>query len=74
MAYDRLEPFGEQRADYRNAMLMALVANRTGNGEHEFEAAEFMPEFGVDEDEEEAEQAVRVREKARAIFGALGAK
>ncbi len=33
-----------------------------------------MPDFLTDPDDAEREQALRVREKARAIFGALGAQ
>lgn len=63
MAYYRLEPFGEERADLRNAMLMALVSNAFGN---ESTVSEFMPQFdGVNEDEAD------ISEKAKSIFGMM---
>lgn len=63
MAYYRLEPFGEERADLRNAMLMALVSNAFGN---EAEVSDYMPQFdGVNEDEAD------VSDKAKSIFGMM---
>jgi hypothetical protein len=40
MAYSRVEPFGEERADWRNANLMALVA--MGLGAKNVKPADFM--------------------------------
>ncbi len=70
LAYYRLEPFGEERADLRNARLMALLAQINGDGSREFSPADFMPDFGsvgLDRTEE-----VDVAEKARALFGGFG--
>lgn len=55
-------------------MLMALVANLMSNGEKQYCSEDFMPDFLTDPDDAEREQTLRVREKARAIFGALGAQ
>jgi len=49
MAYYSLEPFGEERADLRFGMLMALLANINRDPEKRREpytAEEFMPKFG----------------------------
>lgn len=47
VAYDRLEPFGETRADLRAAIATATTANawRGGKG-RAFEVSDFMPTFG----------------------------
>lgn len=44
MAYDRLEPFGESRADYREASHMAMIANMNRKkGARRLEPSDFMP-------------------------------
>ena len=48
MAYAAIEPFGEQRADLRNAMSMALIANVNRDGKktpRAFKPHDFMPDF-----------------------------
>lgn len=50
MAYYTLDPFGEERADLRAAMICALLANINRDPEKRKEAytaEEFMPRFGV---------------------------
>jgi len=47
-AYFRLEPFGEERADLRAAIVAATVANTARDRKRRrrpFQAAEFMPHF-----------------------------
>lgn len=68
MAYFRLEPFGEERADLRSARLMALLAQINSDGSREFSADDFMLDFDGDGDELEE---VKVADKARAIFGGM---
>lgn len=49
MAYYTLDPFGEERADLRMGMLMALIANVNRDPQKRKEAytaEEFMPKFG----------------------------
>lgn len=48
MAYYELDPFGEERADLRNAMAMALTANVNRDAKKQrkpFSATDFMPKF-----------------------------
>ena len=47
MAYAAIEPFGEERADLRNAMMMALTANvhRDHKKSSPAKAQDFMPDF-----------------------------
>jgi len=54
MAYDRLEPFGEERADLRAGIVASTVATGFHGGKRLFRPREFMPEFDYrlpDEDE-----------------------
>ena len=48
MAYYRLEPYGEERADLRNARLLAMLATVNGDGSKDYSAADFMMDFGSD--------------------------
>ncbi len=43
MAFDAIEPFGDMRADYRNGILAALVANALGGEQAAYTAIDFMP-------------------------------
>ena len=48
MAYARLEPFGEERADLRMAILAALIANVNRDPKKKsspYEVSDFMPKF-----------------------------
>lgn len=47
-AYSEVEPFGEERADVRAAIIAATVANasRTKRGQRAFKIGDFMPEYG----------------------------
>lgn len=48
MAYFRLEPFGEERADVRSAIVAATVANMARDPKRRsrpFQPSQFMPRF-----------------------------
>lgn len=46
MAYARLEPFGEERADLRAGIVAATIANVfRGEGSPEYKPHQFMPSF-----------------------------
>lgn len=47
MAYDRIEPFGEHRADLRAGIIASTIANvnRTKKTDKEYKPVEFMPTF-----------------------------
>lgn len=48
-AYYTLEPFGEERADYRNAILCTLIANALqGKRGRRAKPKDFMPDFTVE--------------------------
>ena len=56
MAYWELEPFGEERADYRMATLAALIANTNRDPDkcpEPFTTENFMPQFGPQDDKQE---------------------
>jgi len=46
MAFARVEPFGEQRADLRSAIIACTMANAwRGKNQPAFKPADFMPRF-----------------------------
>ncbi len=48
-AFSRLEPFGEDRADFRAAMICCTMANAwRGKGDPAFKPQDFMPFLEVD--------------------------
>lgn len=51
MAYERLEPFGETRADLRAGIISSITANvhRTSNDDPITKPADFMPRFWEEE-------------------------
>ncbi len=48
LQYNKLEPFGDERADYRSAIIACTLANIHGRkkGQKPFKPADFMPKFG----------------------------
>lgn len=73
IAFSRLQPFGEQRMDYRFAMLAALVSNLWTDGKKKrWKPEEFMPDFEKAMDEvENAPAPVTVVDKVKNFFGML---
>jgi len=55
MAYYRLDPFGEDRADLRNAMLSVVCASPYSK--KKLEVSHFLPKFG--EEKKEPEQGMK---------------
>lgn len=49
MEYSRLEPFGEERGDIRNAMLLQFLSNALGS-KRKTKLSDFMPQFNSQED------------------------
>jgi len=46
LAYGQIEPWGEQRADMRNALVCCILANaHRGKNQAAFKVDDFMPEF-----------------------------
>ena len=47
MAFNSIEPFGEERADVRSAMICCLLANiNRGKGKKAYKISDFMLDFG----------------------------
>ena len=47
IAYSTLEPFGEERADLRSAIVACLIANTNrGKNQRPYKETDFMPKFG----------------------------
>jgi hypothetical protein len=77
MAFAKIQPFGEVRADFRFASLQALIANtnRDPKKSKPFTHEAFMPDFerAIDEleEQEEVPEHARVWQKIKSVFGAL---
>lgn len=75
MAFYRIQPFGERRADFRFGSLQALMANvnRDPKKSKEFTPDMFTPDFEKALDEQEAQDAIPAHEqvwnKIRSVFG-----
>jgi hypothetical protein len=71
MAYERLEPWGEERADLRTGILASLVANVTrGKDQKAFGPADFMPDFEPKEEREGGKAGQQdLISKAMSVFG-----
>lgn len=69
-AYYQVEPFGQEREDIGHAITAATVANVFGGGKRTFGIADFLPQFGQDEDEGELwQQQLAMVEMLNAAFG-----
>ena len=63
-AYCNLEPFGEERADYRAAMGVAATYNVwRDKGQAEIDPADVMPQFGAEPEEEKKPSGVSAQLK-----------
>lgn len=76
MAYARIEPWGEERADLRMAILAAAVANfsqwKRRDGKP-WQPSEFLPRLGRHPDEQEIDHR-SVAEGIKAMFEAIDVK
>jgi hypothetical protein len=67
MAFYRLEPYGEERADLRAGIIASTIANANrGKNQKVFKPSDFIARF--DPPDEEAEAALMI-EKVRAALG-----
>ena len=67
LAYARLEPWGEERADLRAGIVASTIANvNRGKGQKAYNPQDFMPKF---EQETEEEARARLIAKARQALG-----
>ena len=65
MAYDRINPFGESRADYRAAIIASTVASaHLGSN---LPPSDFMPDFSGEEKPSPQEQ--KVNSQVKEAFG-----
>lgn len=56
MAFSQVEPFGEERADWRSAIVACIVANANrGKDQKPFEVSDFMPKFDPPKEQTEDE-------------------
>lgn len=72
MQYYELEPFGEERADLRAAIVAATVANANRRkGKRAFKPADFMPRFKQQAEPQSWEDQLRLVEMLNAAFGGV---
>lgn len=68
MAYEKLEPWGESRADLRAGIIASTFANIFRNKEKQrkpYNITDFMPSF---EPEDEQDQVAKLLAKAKSVF------
>ncbi len=76
MAFYRLEPFGEERADLRAGIVAATVANANrGKRGRVLKPTDFMPFQKVDEQRRRRKpDSKKLSQQARAVFGSIAQK
>lgn len=76
MAFARLEPFGEGRADLRTGIVAATVANvHRAHGERALKAEDFMPDFEAEaEAEDQPEDWERLLSRVEMLNAAFGGR
>lgn len=70
LAYYQLEPFGDERADLRMAILASLIANANRDKKKRkkaFDPKDFIPQFG--KEAQTPEQQLAIVEMLNAMFG-----
>lgn len=69
LAYHQIDPWDEERADWRAGMVAAVIANTNG-GRGKFRPSDFMPKFDqVTADPQTPEQMLRIAMRANAALG-----
>lgn len=73
MAYDRLEPFGEQRGDVRTAIVAQTVANtHRGPKQKPYKLDAFLPKYGDRATPDKTpDQLLAIAEMLNAAFGGV---
>lgn len=75
MAYYRIEPWGEERADYRAGTVAATVVNVNRTKGKPAKPDDFMPKFGVKHaPAPEATERQMIAADVRSVFSALKRK
>jgi hypothetical protein len=60
MAYERLEPWGDYRADVRSAIIASTIANAHRSSKSKaYSVDDFMPKFGKNEQEKTLDDEIR---------------
>lgn len=77
MLYAQVEPFGEERADLRSAIVASTVANVQRDPKQQREpytAQDFMPRFEPPEEPDPEERWRRILQKVEHLNAALGGR
>ena len=70
MEYAKLEPFGEERADLRAAIVAATIANANrGRRRRPFEVKDFMPRFDSSRQRKTPAQLLQIVEMLNTALG-----
>ncbi len=70
--YYQLEPFGEERADLRNGIVAATIANvNRGKGKRAKKPQDFMPKFEKKQEEQTWQQQLHIVEMLNAAYGGV---
>lgn len=72
MAFYRLEPFGEERADWRAALIACLIANTHRNPKKRrrpYEPKDFMPRFDAPTEPQNWQTQLQIAEIFTAALG-----
>lgn len=77
LAYWTLEPWGEERADLRAAIVACVIANAfRGKGKRRFKPQDFMPKFGPEEKKggQSAQEQFAIMKAICSVFAAAAKK
>lgn len=70
MAYDRLDPIGDDRADWNAASIACAVTNPHRTKKEPYKVKDFMPQYGTPE----RPSPEALHHKIKSVFGALATR
>ena len=69
IAYWQIEPWGEERADYRSGMIASVIANvNRGKGGRRYKPQDFMPKFGLSKKQKPVKEMRNIFLQASSAF------
>lgn len=73
MVFDSMEPIGERRGDYRNALLMCLLANiHRDSKKSPYKVEDFLPKYDISlPKKQKPEEMLRIVKQYAAVVGGL---
>lgn len=67
MAYWRVEPFGEERADLRSGIVSSVIASCMSASKKKYKPSDFMPDFGAKKKQTVEQMRVLIKQVSRAF-------